>query len=66
MIPTSEKLRFRSKTKQSVALALGLLGLAVDPAAALQDALRIVTSDADTCASVCLDRGKIFCGRTDF
>jgi len=32
----------------------------------MQDALRIVTGEDDSCSTVCLNRGKVFCGRTDF
>lgn len=47
-------------------MLLGLAGLAFVPATALNDAVRIVNSNDDRCASICLDRGKVFCGRTDF
>ena len=40
--------------------------LFVQRCSAIQDAIRIVSSVDDTCSSVCLNRGKIFCGRTDF
>ena len=43
-----------------------MLGLIGDPVAAVQDAMRIVTSNDDTCGNVCLKRGKVFCGREDF
>ena len=33
---------------------------------AIQDALYVASSNDDTCTSVCLNRGKVFCGRTDF
>lgn len=53
----------KSKTAK---ILLALAGLACKEAAAINDAVRITTSDDDRCASVCLDRGKVFCGRTDF
>jgi hypothetical protein len=47
-------------------VAFGLAALLFEPTLGQNDALRIVTSDDDTCSSVCLNRGKVFCGRTDF
>ena len=33
---------------------------------AIQEALRIIESEDDTCSSICINRGKVFCGLKDF
>jgi len=35
-------------------------------ALALSEVLKITTGAEDSCSSLCLNRGKVFCGRTDF